>query len=145
MQPDKCQAVPGVRSPDQTPEMTREEMESRRLEACEYLKAHIDERGAAAEAARRFGVTRTSASRWVEAIRRGKDLHLRKASGRPSSLTPEQLRSLPDLYRQGSRVVGELYWTPEAFALAIERKLGVALHPDHVRRLMIRWIPAFRT
>src|SRR6266699_956774 len=76
--------------------LTRDEMESRRLLAAEDLQTGLTQ----SQVARKFGVSRTTASRWnrslsgagVEALRK------RRAPGRPSRLTAEQLKHLTETY-----------------------------------------------
>ena len=75
-------AAPGV--------LTRDEMESRRLLAAQDLQRGISQ----SQVARKFGVSRTTASRWDRALS-GKGfeaLRKRRAPGRPSRLTADQLR-----------------------------------------------------
>ena len=70
--------------------LTRDEMESRRLMAAQDLQTGVSQ----SQVARKFGVSRTTASRWHRALN-GKGveaLRKRRAPGRPSRLTAEQLR-----------------------------------------------------
>ena len=77
--------------------LTRDEMESRRLMAAQDLQTGLSQ----SQIARKFGVSRTTASRWHRALS-GKGieaLRKRRAPGRPSRLTPEQLAEVTRLYR----------------------------------------------
>jgi putative transposase len=116
--------------------LNREEMEARRLAAAQDLlngstQSHI---------VRRYGVSRTTASRWhrsivvkgVEALRK------RRATGRPSRLTADQVDSIRRMYLDGAMAHGFARdrWTTGKLALAIERNFGIRYDQDHVGRLM---------
>src|ERR1043165_6848364 len=99
--------------------LTRDEMESRRLMAAQDLQTGLSQ----SKVARKFGVSRTTASRWhralngtgVEALRK------RRAPGRPSRLTATQQAEVADLYKAGPRASGfdTDRWTTMRFAEAI--------------------------
>lgn len=108
--------------------ISREEMESRRIRACEMLARGIRR----ATVARTVGVSRTSATRWAKAVEGRADLRSRKASGRPCKLSPEQITKVVDLWWSRPR------WTFVSFGAAIYEALDVAYSPDHVGRLVIR-------
>lgn len=116
--------------------LTREEMESRRLEAARDLLRGLPQ----SNVARRFGVSRTTASRWSRALNhKGLDaLKRRRATGRPSRLSPEQMAAIPQLTAQGARAYGYPTdrWTTGRVAHLIELHFGVHYDPDHVGRLM---------
>ena len=116
--------------------LNREEMEARRLAAAQDLlngstQSHI---------VRRYGVSRTTASRWhrsivvkgVEALRK------RRATGRPSRLTADQVDSIRRMYLDGAMAHGFARdrWTTGKLAQAIERNFGIRYDQDHVGRLM---------
>jgi putative transposase len=116
--------------------LNREEMEARRLAAAQDLlngstQSHI---------VRRYGVSRTTASRWhrsivvkgVEALRK------RRATGRPSRLTADQVDSIRRMYLDGAMAHGFARdrWTTGKLAQAIERSFGIRYDQDHVGRLM---------
>ena len=103
-------------------------MEERRLAAAQFLRAG----GSQAETARIYLVSRATTTRWARALRAGRTLESRKATGRPCRLSGEQLRSLYALWETRER------WSAQGFALAIRRALGVTYHADHVGRLLIR-------
>jgi transposase len=118
--------------------LTRDEMESRRLLAAEDLQRGLLQ----SLVARKFGVSRTTASRWNRALS-GKGLEAlrkRRAPGRPNRLNPEQLRGVAEIYRTGSRAAGfdSDRWTTAHFAEAIFVRFGVRYDPDHVGRIMHR-------
>ena len=99
--------------------LTRDEMESRRLLAAQDLQTGISQ----SQVARKFGVSRTTASRWHRALS-GKGveaLRKRRAPGRPSRLNAEQLRGVAEVYRSGPRAAGfeSDRWTTMRFAEAI--------------------------
>src|SRR5207302_8371606 len=114
--------------------LTRDEMESRRLLAAQDLQTGLKQ----SEIARKFGVSRTTASRWnralsgvgVEALRK------RRAPGRPSRLTTDQIKAIIEIYQAGPRTAGfeSDRWTTARFAEAIFGSFGVRYDPDHAGR-----------
>src|ERR1051325_11069427 len=89
-------ATPGV--------LTRDEMESRRLLAAQDLQTGLSQ----SLVARKFGVSRTTASRWHRALN-GKgveSLRKRRAPGRPSRLSADQLAGVNEIYHAGPRAAG---------------------------------------
>ena len=118
--------------------LSRDEMESRRLMAAQDLQTGLSQ----SKVARKFGVSRTTASRWHRAIN-GKGveaLRKRRAPGRPSRLTAEQLQGVSEIYVAGPRAAGfdSDRWTTVRFAEAICGRFGVRYDPDHVGRIMHR-------
>ena len=118
--------------------LTRDEMESRRLMAAQELQSGLSQ----SQVARKFGVSRTTASRWNRSLS-GKGLEAlkkRRAPGRPSRLNGEQLEALRELYRAGPRVAGfdTDRWTTAKFAAAILAKFAIKYDPDHAGRIMHR-------
>lgn len=113
-------------------------MESRRLLAADELQRGLSQ----SQVARKFGVSRTTASRWHRALSgRGVEaLRKRRAPGRPSRLSAEQLRGVAEVYHAGPRAAGieTDRWTTASFALAIYARFGVRYDPDHVGRIMHR-------
>src|SRR5262245_10979189 len=99
--------------------LTRDEMESRRLLAAQDLQTGLSQ----SQVARKFGVSRTTASRWNRSLSgNGVDsLKKRRAPGRPSRLTVDQLTALKELYQAGPRAAGfdSDRWTTARFAEAI--------------------------
>src|ERR1051325_6899645 len=84
--------------------LTRDEMEGRRLLAAQDLQRGVSQ----SQVARKFGVSRTTASRWHRALSgKGMEgLRKRRAPGRPSRLNTDQLNSVAELYRLGARAAG---------------------------------------
>ena len=112
-------------------------MERRRLAAAQQMMNGDSQ----ASIARRFGVSRTTASRWHRALGEGvESLRKRRATGRPSRLTPLQRVEIVDIFAAGPRAAGfdTDRWTTVRLADAIERRFGVRYDPDHVGRLMHR-------
>jgi transposase len=118
--------------------LTRDEMESRRLMAAQDLQRGLTQ----SQVARKFGVSRTTASRWNRALSgRGVEaLRKRRAPGRPSRLTSQQFTEVADIYRAGPRAAGfdSERWTTLRLAAAIEARFGIHYDPDHVGRIMHR-------
>lgn len=119
-----------------TASLNRDEMETRRLEAVQDLLRGLTQ----SNVARKFGVSRTTASRWNRALlQKGADsLRKRRATGRPSRLSREQLQLIPGLFAQGAIVHGfaDNRWTTARLASVIESRFGVHYDHDHVGRLM---------
>jgi transposase len=118
--------------------LTRDEMEGRRLMAAQDLQSGLSQ----SQVARKFGVSRTTASRWHRAIT-GKGveaLRKRRAPGRPSRLNTDQLHAIAEIYAAGPRAAGfdSDRWTTMRFAEAIYARFQVRYDPDHVGRIMHR-------
>jgi len=118
--------------------LTRDEMEGRRLMAAQDLQRGLTQ----SQIARKFGVSRTTASRWNRALAgRGVEaLRKRRAPGRPCRLNRDQLTGVSDLYKAGPRTAGFDCdrWTTVRFAEAIRVRFGIQYDPDHVGRIMHR-------
>lgn len=116
--------------------LNRDEMEKRRLEAVQDLLRGLTQ----SNVARKFGVSRTTASRWNRALRQKgvEALRKRRATGRPSRLSKEQLQIIPGIFAQGASVHGfpDNRWTTSRLAAVIEARFGVHYDHDHVGRLM---------
>jgi putative transposase len=123
---------------DATATLNRDDMERRRLEAAQDLLKGVTQ----ARVARKFGVSRTTASRWYRTLDRHGVEHLRKrkAPGRPSRLTSSQLAEVPALFARGAQAFGfeSDRWTTARLARAIEMHFGIRYDPDHVGRMMHR-------
>lgn len=113
-------------------------MERRRLLAAQDLLNGVSQ----SHVARKFGVSRTTASRWSRALGvNGVDaLKKRKATGRPPRLTNEQFTGIQEIYLQAPAALGfsANRWTTALMAEAIFGRYGVRYDPDHVGRLMHR-------
>lgn len=110
--------------------MSRAQLETQRLAAAVDL-LHMRQ----ADIARRYGVTRTTASRWARALRKGGPdaLKLRKATGRPRLLTPEQLLMVREMY---SAMSSARRCTIAKLTEAIEERFGIHFAADHVGRIL---------
>src|SRR5512133_2557976 len=99
--------------------LSRDEMESRRLLAAQDLQTGLSQ----SQVARKFGVSRTTASRWNRSLS-GKGMEAlkkRRAPGRPSRLAAVQMAALRDVYQAGPRAAGfdSDRWTTAKFADSI--------------------------
>ncbi len=116
--------------------LSREEMETRRLAAAGELLGGLTQ----SKVASKYGVSRTTASRWARALNNnGVDgLRKRRATGRPSRLRPDQLSQLREIYNEGALSAGfeSDRWTTSKLAQVIEMKFGVRYDQDHVGRLL---------
>jgi transposase len=111
-------------------------METRRLAAAKELLTGATQ----SQVARRYGVSRTTASRWHRSIvRQGfEGLRRRRATGRPSRLTADQVDGIRQMYFEGAAAHGfpTDRWTTGRLAIAIEKQFGIRYDQDHVGRLM---------
>ena len=116
--------------------LTRDDMETRRLAAAKELLSGATQ----SQVARRYGVSRTTASRWHRSIvQKGfEGLRKRRATGRPSRLTVDQVEEIRRMYTSGAMAFGfsSDRWTTAKLAQAIESRFGVRYDQDHVGRLL---------
>jgi transposase len=116
--------------------LSREEMEKRRLAAADELLSGL----AQSKVASKYGVSRTTASRWARALTHNgvEGLRKRRATGRPSRLRPDQLAQLAEIYNEGALASGfeSDRWTTSKLARVIEQKFAVHYDQDHVGRLL---------
>ncbi len=116
--------------------LSREEMETRRLAAADELLGGLTQ----SKVATKYGVSRTTASRWARALTHNgvEGLRKRRATGRPSRLRPDQLAQLREIYSEGAIVSGfeSDRWTTSKLAQVIELKFAVRYDQDHVGRLL---------
>ncbi|HXI42041.1 MAG TPA: helix-turn-helix domain-containing protein [Bryobacteraceae bacterium] len=122
--------------------LSRNDMEQRRMEAAEDFLHGLSHSHVVAK----FGVSRTTASRWHRALTaRGlESLRKGKATGRPCRLTPEQKSQVTDVFEQGAAALGypNDRWTPTLLARMIEERFSVRYSLDHVTRLMAKLVGA---
>jgi len=111
-------------------------METRRLAAANDLLNGATQ----SQVARRYGVSRTTASRWHRSIvHKGfEGLRKRRATGRPSRLTSDQVDAIRQMYSAGAMAYGfpTDNWTTGRLAKVIEQHIGIRYDQDHVGRLM---------
>ena len=116
--------------------LNRDDMETRRLAAASDLLNGTKQ----SQIARRYGVSRTTASRWQRSIlSKGlESLRKRRATGRPSRLTDDQVEAIRAMYFEGALAYGfsSDRWTTGRLAEAIDRRFGIRYDQDHVGRLM---------
>jgi len=119
--------------------LTREDMETRRLAAAKDLLNGVTQ----SQVARRYGVSRTTASRWHRSIvHKGfEGMRSRRATGRPCRLTADQVDAIRRMYREGAAAHGFANdrWTTGRLASAIEKQFGIRYDQDHVGRLMHKY------
>jgi len=120
--------------------LSRDDMEHRRMEAADDFMHGLSHSHVVAK----FGVSRTTASRWHRALTaRGlESLRKGKATGRPCRLTPEQKVQITDMFEQGASALGftDDHWTPTLLARMIEERFSVRYSLDHVTRLMAKLV-----
>ena len=120
---------------------TAEELQRRRLRAVEL----VEQGESPDEVARFLGCGRSSVYTWLKLAREdlGK-LAAKPHPGRTPRLTDEQLKELEGLLLQGAKAHGWRtdLWTAARAAALVERRFGVAFHPEHVRKVLkrrLRW------
>jgi transposase len=113
-------------------ELSRADLESRRLLAAVDLANGIRP----CEVARKYEVSRTTASRWKDMLKKDGPNGLRKrtATGRPKRLTPDQLAEV-------ARIIKQLDVTTAQLSAIIETRFGVRYHPDYAGKLAHRLFP----
>jgi transposase len=118
--------------------LTREQMEERRLQGAQLLKAS---KLSQAEIARQLGVSRTAVMRWAQQLAAGQSLRRRVAPGRPPKLTRAQQRTLPRLLKRGARAAGfpTERWTLGRIQHLIEREFGVTYHAHSLSDVLAGW------
>ena len=109
--------------------MTREELEARRMEAIPLLDAGVMQ----SIIARRFGVSRTSVTRWKQMRAKGDSLARHKTTGRPPRLTVADVEKFKIYAPFG------FHGTTEQFAQLIYLRTGVRYSSDHVGKLIHKW------
>jgi transposase len=116
--------------------LSRDEMESRRMEAAGHL---LKGRRRSLVAAK-FGVSRTTVSRWSLALNASglEALRKHKVSGRPRRMTPGQTAQIVDVFEQGPSALGfsSERWTATLLAKVIEERFGVHYSRDYVGRMV---------
>jgi transposase len=88
--------------------LTREQLEERRLEAGRLLK---EGQLSQSQIASRLGVSCAAISQWAKRYRRGRARRLqhRVATGRSSKLVPAQRRTLKHQLRKGALAAGKMH------------------------------------
>jgi len=90
----------------------------------------------------RFGVAKSTASKWYQLWREGgrAALRRRKPPGRPRRLSEAEIAQLGDELQKGPQAHGHAtdLWTLPRIAQLIEKQLGVRYHPGHVWWLLRR-------
>jgi transposase len=121
---------------------TAAELERRRRQAVDAVH-----QGESPETvARVVGVNRASMYRWLAAARQPDGLAAKLHAGSAPRLSPDQLRRLDELLRQGAQAHGwpNRLWTCARIAEVIRRTFNVTLHHDHVGRMLrvrMGWSP----
>ncbi len=118
-------------------QLTREQMEARRLAAAKLLRAG---RWSQAEIGHQLGVSRATVSEWAKRLADGglRALRRRKAPGRPARLTAVQQRALLRQLKRGALAAGfpTDRWTLRRIGQVIEREFDVHYHVNSLHRLL---------
>lgn len=117
--------------------------EWRRFRAWDLVRCGWHQR-AVAEA---LNVSMRSVSNWIGRARReGRSaLRAHPSPGRPSELSDDERRLIPDFLWHGPEAYGfrGAYWNCHRVALVLQEEFGVAYHPGHVSRILkeLNWTP----
>jgi len=118
-------------------QLTRQQLEERRLEAAKLIHQGEYTRSALA---RHFSVSLTTINTWIKRFRAEGEAGLRAtiSSGRPAGLKEAQKNTLIEKLRQGPRADGhqQALWTTKRVADLIGTTFGIWYHPDHVGRVL---------
>nr|WP_217218469.1 IS630 family transposase [Deinococcus peraridilitoris] len=118
-------------------QLTRQQLEERRLEAAKLIGQGDHTRSALAK---HFSVSMTTIDTWIKRYRAEGEAALKAtlATGRPAALTAEQKSQLVERLRQGPKAHGQQQdlWTTKRIADLIGVAFGVWYHHDHVRKLL---------
>jgi putative transposase len=127
--------MPAWKEKDRNPER----LEQRRRDA---VKLILGGKLSKSEVASTLGVSYTSVKNWwkayVDGGRKMAALDPGKHTGRPPSMSRNQLRRLARLLSKGAERYGfeTDVWTAERVAWLIKEKFGVGYHPAHVSKLL---------
>ena len=116
------------------PKGTSSELERRRRRAVEL----VEQGESPTTVARILGVRTASLHRWRRMARKPHGLDAKPVPGRPPRLSDYHLRKLERLLLQGAQKHGwpNQLWTADRVARLIRERLGVSLHPEHVRKIL---------
>jgi len=117
--------------------LTREQLEERRLEGGRLLRAG---KLSQADIARHLNVSRASVSAWAKVVSKVgfRGLRRRKAVGRSSKLSQAQKQRLKRMLDRGALACGfeTDRWTLSRVADLIRREFTVKYHPNYLNRLL---------
>lgn len=120
------------------PKLSKQEKERRRLLACKDIRRGLHQ----AEGARKYGVNRSSVSRWAARLEREGAGSLRaKPAYRPShTLSDAQLKDLERILLEGALAYGYEtdLWTLPRVQRVIRERFNVRLHISNVSRNLHR-------
>ncbi len=119
--------------------LTREQMEERRLAGGRLLKAG---KLSQAEISRHLDVSRMTVSDWAKTIAATglRGLRKRKAAGSPSKLSKPQKQKLKRILDRGALAYGfpTDRWTLERVRQLLQQEFEVPYHPNYLNRLLRR-------
>jgi transposase len=116
------------------PKGTSAELERRRRRAIEL----VEQGESPTVVAHILGVRTTSLHRWRRMAQQPQGLDAKPIPGRPRRLSDDQLRKLERLLHQGAKKHGwrNDLWTADRVTRLLRERLGVSLHPEHVRKIL---------
>lgn len=136
------EALASSHSPVCERNLSRDEMERRRIEVAEDFFHGFSQ----SQVVAKFGVSRTAASRWHRALTVNglESLRKTKASGRPSRLTSDQKAQIATMFDRGPLALGfsDNRWAAPPMARVIEQRFSVHYSLEHVARLLVKLGPA---
>jgi transposase len=97
---------------------------------------------AQASVARKYGVSRTTTSKWAAKLRnndfRIEALNRTRATGRPSFLTPEQIMEVVRVITAEEPPPEFKHWSGSAVAVVVKKRFGVSYHHDQALRVVVK-------
>jgi transposase len=118
------------------PKGTAAELERRRRHAVQL----VEQGESPSVVARILGVRPASIHRWRRMAQKPHGLDARPIPGPTPRLSDYHLRKLERLLRQGAKKHGwpNDLWTADRVARLLRERLGIAFHPEHVRKILKR-------
>lgn len=119
-----------------TPNLTREQMEQRRMKAVELFEDGFNQN----QVAKKLGVNRSSSCRWFHRWKKGgkNSLKIRKAPGSRVKLNMEQRNKLEEILLQSASTYGydTDLWTLKRISYVIKKEFKISYHPSSLSRAL---------
>lgn len=117
-----------------TPNLTREQMEQRRMKAAELFEDGFNPN----QVAKKLDVNRSSSCRWFHRWKEGgkKSLQIKKAPGSRIKLNDEQKEKLEGILLRGASTYeyDTDLWTLKRISHVIEKEFSISYHPSSLSR-----------
>lgn len=120
--------------------LTKDQLEQRRLSACDYFEKGITNCALIAD---KLGVARSKTHAWYQIYKEhGRDgLKQKKHQGPGKSINSEQITSIIETLKKGATEFGfeGNYWNSKRIAIVIQKSTGISYHFNHVSKLLHQW------